>query len=393
MKVREIILQKINFENWIYCIIFLLPIYLIKIHLFNLPTNLLELLIGGGFLVWLLNKWSELETFFAKYKKYFFSIGLIFTGLLISMIFNGNYAVALGIIKGWFIFPVLFFAAVLFLLDQSKAEKALRVFYFSALFVSATALLYYFFGKLTFDFRLQAFFNSPNYLAMYLGPAIPIGIFWLRKNWKLYALSLAIILAALFFTKSFAAWAAIVISLTVVFWTEKRFKKEPLLATFSVVLVVIFMFFSQTGTKKLTDALNQSERSSAASRFMIWSVAAKSVFENPIFGIGPGNFQNKYLLEQRNNPPYLEWAVSHPHNLFLAFWLYSGVLGLSGFLFLILFFFIDFFKKQKNALKFMALGMMLCILLQGFLDTTYFKNDLAIIFWLAFAGMIKSNED
>ena len=72
---------------------------------------------------------------------------------------------------------------------------------------------------------------------------------------------------------------------------------------------------------------------------MIWKSAGLMIKNNPLFGIGPGNFQEKYMEYQKYFPPYLEWAVPQPHNIFLAFWLESGLIGLAGFILLLLYFF------------------------------------------------------
>jgi O-antigen ligase len=104
---------------------------------------------------------------------------------------------------------------------------------------------------------------------------------------------------------------------------------------------------------------------------------------NPLFGIGPGNFQEKYLEYQEYFPPYLEWAVPQPHNLYLAFWLESGLVGLTGFIWIIFL----FFKDNKNAIRenreigILFLEIMIYILVHGMVDTTYWRNDLALVFW------------
>jgi len=36
------------------------------------------------------------------------------------------------------------------------------------------------------------------------------------------------------------------------------------------------------------------------------------------------------------------------------------------------------------------LGVMLYVLVHGIFDTTYFKNDLAVVFWLNFLALKKS---
>jgi O-antigen ligase len=117
---------------------------------------------------------------------------------------------------------------------------------------------------------------------------------------------------------------------------------------------------------------------------MIWQSAGKILEDNPTWGIGPGNFQEKYLEYQKYYPPYLEWAVPHPHNLYLAFYLYSGILGLAAFLLSIFFWLKKIMAQKKEATVLVALGIIAYFLLHGMVDTTYFKNDLAVIFWLAF---------
>jgi len=91
-------------------------------------------------------------------------------------------------------------------------------------------------------------------------------------------------------------------------------------------------------------------------------------------------FQKYYLDYQVNFAPYPEWSVPQPHNIFLAFWLQAGLLGLVGFFWLL----ISFFKKiePKQILSSILIGTMIYILIHGMVDTTYWKNDLSIIFWL-----------
>jgi hypothetical protein len=47
-------------------------------------------------------------------------------------------------------------------------------------------------------------------------------------------------------------------------------------------------------------------------------------------------------------------------------------------------------KEKKEPLALMAMGIMMVILIHGLFDTTYFKNDLAVIFWLNFLALRKS---
>ena len=143
-------------------------------------------------------------------------------------------------------------------------------------------------------------------------------------------------------------------------------------------------------TKKMMDIITFNQRSSVASRVMIWRSAQKMLENDWAMGIGPSNFQEKYLDNQKYFSPYLEWAVPHPHSIYLAFWLSAGLLGFLTFLLMLFSWFRDFFgnKKRETALGFVSLGIILYFFLHGLADTTYFKNDLAVVFWLAFLALL-----
>ena len=380
-----------SLENLIYLTVFSLPCYLLKITLFGLPSNALELLIIINIIFWLLscakkNSWFD---FLEKYKTFFWPVGLIFFGLILSMLVNKSYLVSAGIIKAWFVLPVLFALAINSVINVDRRENVFKVYYFSAFFIALISLVYFIFGYLTYDGRLAGIFNSPNYLAMYLAPAIFVGYHLLWRNGagcfkkRLVFVSSGIIILALYLTYSYATWLALLVAFLLVFGVEKKtfFRK-----TFVISLIMLALVFFQQGKNKFADLVSLNTRSSLASREMIWRTAEKMIQENWLYGIGVGNFQTKYLEYQKYFPPYLEWAVPHPHNLYLAFWLYCGLIGFVGFILLIIFWFKVLFAGQKNPnLKFMGLGIMVYILFHGFFDTTYFKNDLAVIFWLLFA--------
>lgn len=382
---RKEIKKLISLENFVGIILALLPLYLGKVVFFGMSLNFLEIMIGGAFLWWLLKKrFGNLEwkDFLRNHKTIFSLIGIIFLSLALSTFFNGNLRVGFGIIKGWFIFPLIT-ALIAVDLFRNKKIKAWRFFYGGAVGVATLALVGFFLGQITYDGRLQGIFNSPNYLAMYLAPAIIIGTVLFTENRKQYGLSLAIIALAFFLTYSFAAWLVIAIVLVGLFFLARKDEKNRRIFIGFVALIGL-VFLLQTKTDKLNNLLNLDARSSLSSRSMIWESAGKLVLDNPIWGIGPGNFQEKYLEYQKYFPPYLEWAVPHPHNLYLAFYLYAGIAGLLAFLLLIFFWLKKIIQRKEEKIVLVAVGIIIYVLLHGILDTTYFKNDLAVIFWLAF---------
>jgi len=391
---------KISQNYAILAILFLLPAYLFRIKLSWVSFNVLELLIGILFLVWILNKEKKYLIFTSKY---LVPVSLIFVGLVLSVVANKNYYVGLGAIKGWFVVPIIF--GIIFFdalkKDDSLLKKTLLVLFFSGMAVSAVGVVYKFLGILTFDNRLKIFWDSPNQLAMFLAVPFLIGVIKFgfeefrelcsrREKAELWGnggmfFGSLLILSNLYFTKSYGAWLALTTALIALIWL-KYGKKEhnKYLKIFAIVLILLLAWASLDKYKSIE---NLGVRSSLTSREMIWNSAGLMIEKNPLFGVGPGNFQEKYLEYQKYFPPYLEWSAPQPHNIFLAFWIESGLLGLLGFVGLLACFFRDNKKAIRNDrdLGILFLAIMICILIHGLVDTTYWRNDLAVVFWAVIA--------
>lgn len=395
----------------INAVIFLMPTYFIRYSFLGIPTSFLEVMIYTLFLVWLYKemksgkRFEKLSVLFKKERVLFYGILLLFSGLFISTAYSSDIRTSLGIVKGWFVDPFLFFLIFVSCIGGDKDIKnALFGWVLSGLAVALVAINYFIAGDVTFDGRLRAFFLSPNHLAMYLAPAfiiilaflinIPnlrinetkekieigkLGNYRLRiTNYELLITILAAISVVLYLTHSFGALLGI--SAGSACMIVKLFcRKEGLHKNknfFSIALVLLF-FGLVLGLGKLEQIENSSGRSSFHSRAMIWNASREMIKESPLVGIGPGTFQEKYLsISAKFSEPYLEWAVPQPHNIFLAFYLQTGVLGLLGFVAILFWFFMN---TKKSV---MITALMLYFLIHGLIDTTYWKNDLSVMFWL-----------
>ena len=366
-------------------ILFLLPFYFIKFKYSWLSFNLVEILIVVLFFVWFFDKNTRYKI---QNTRYYIPVLLILAGVALSTLVNKNYYVGLGIIKGWFFLPIVF--AIIFFDNLKKNEKILNwslvMLFYSGILVSIEGIYYWLSGILTYDGRLRIFFDSPNQLAMFLAPVFLIGLFLFlkeveKKKKTITTVGLLLIGLNLFLTFSYGAWLslAIVSAISLVIIMKNNESKITLVVF--TLFFLLFLFFYQKDNFSNTRLFG--ERSSLASRLMIWKSAALIIEKNPISGVGPGNFQNKYLEYQKYFPPYLEWAVPQPHNLYLAFWLEAGFIGLIGFSLLV----IQFFRDNKKAIGNNRLYGTLCLaavlyyLVHGLVDTTYWRNDMAVVFW------------
>ncbi|MBT3356358.1 O-antigen ligase family protein [bacterium] len=256
-------------------------------------------------------------------------------------------------------------------------------------FLAISGVIFFFLDKLTFDGRLQIFLNSPNALAMILTPGIIILLAFLHsKKGFLYIFILLLLFFHIFSTIATLSFGALLsLSFLVVFFifkktTQIEWSRAYLILSLVVILFSVFLLF----LAPLSSMLGYEQKkpaSSTDSRIMIYDVTKQIISEHLFWGIGPGNFQKHYLLNQANYPPYPEWAVPHPHNNILLTIAEGGVFALLGLLLLLT----NRFDPTKVSYGVFLLFLLAYLLLHGIIDTTIWKNDTAVIFWL-FLGIL-----
>ncbi len=329
--------------------------------------------------------------------------GILFLGgSIVSLLLNPYTLTGLGMIKSWFGFPFLF--ALLLWRDTQhlrERDRMLIIWYGVLCGIALRSFYYLLTGDITYDGRLQGDYASPNFLAYSLAPAILMSCWYLlyvrTQSWLWFAnLSVLALLVSVFFaTHSYGAWGGVFVALGIFLLLKNNhctpFKKS-LLIGLSVLSVFLAFIYFEHGSDKWQALMHQSERSALASRLMIWQSALKMVSDSPVFGIGIGRFQQVYLSYQAFFPPYLEWAVPEPHNIFLAVYLSTGLVGLLGFLILMSrLIFLLWRQYQKNTNPGVSgidsvffLGLSALFLVYGFMDTPLFTTELSYVFFLWF---------
>lgn len=427
-------------EKLIYLLPALFPLYLVKVDLGAIPSNLLEiatvLLFMWQLLVWII-KWPGWKAGvdrgfwlkqFLNQQKWFLLYSAIFVAIILlstaivptqNLLADGNTIfesrkVALGILKGWMIVPYMYFT-LLWFGNRSKANlfASLYAYIFSALPLVIWAFYQYATGDfITMDARASGPFINANYLAMYLAPAVvALWILITRSivlGFKLKRFIIGVILAALYsiallMTQSYGAMLSVIVTLLLFFVSavlihkkyQKTFELDILkrigyfLATFALITILsaILLF---ANTEKWKSFTNISDRDSTSVRLQVYQISETLVLENPLLGIGLGQFQAQYDLNAKRvlqGPPY-EYVMIHPHNTLLAVWLNLGIVGMLMFIALV-------FSCLRRCLKsasyedqfyrLIGVSMLLVMFFHGLVDTYLFKNDLAFLFWMIVA--------
>jgi len=163
---------------------------------------------------------------------------------------------------------------------------------------------------------------------------------------------------------------------------KERLNLKKLIGSLAaLVLVFVIVIVTQLDSRKFQQFLDWENRSSTSVRLEVYEVAWGLINEEPLTGIGPGLFQAEYQTRGRENLGHvpMEWNIPHPHNIFFAFWLNAGLIGLLVIIALLI---LAHFPFTYPLIALWG------IFIHGLFDTPFWKNDLAMIFWLIMAAIV-----
>jgi len=387
---------------------FLYPAYFLRFAVAGIPFTVTEIFIYVLFGLWVaeLIRDRKIVIWDQRTRRYWYAVFLLFIGATLGVLYAPEFLqlpsgeilnaklTTLGVWKGWVVAPMLYFAVLTQVLKSQKdVEKILRMFVYSAVLVSLLAYGLGLFSKgVTIDFRLRGFYESANYLALYLVPAILINIYFVLRRQSpptkqdvINISTLVILVYSLFFTQSYAGIIGVFgsLGLFVLYLAIKipKFRKKGIGAIFLLVAIFIVIILSQLNAPKFKQFLDYKNRSSTSVRLEIYQTSWDLLKEHPVIGHGPGLFQANYQIQAPKTLERapLEWNMPHPHNIFLGFWMNAGLLGLIAFLALLI------FVHRPFTYPLIALWG---IVIHGLFDMPFWKNDLAMIFWLIIASIL-----
>lgn len=412
-------MKKFNYYL-ILAICFLLPTYLIRFDIFGVPTTLLEILIYASVLLSIVSCIKYHISCVDKLKKNYIWVPLLLFLIsgVIGIFISPDKRVALGQFKGFILDPILFFWVIITNINTKKEIKhILWAFIFSGIYVSMFAIYQKITGQVAHDGRIVGLFGySPNYLAFYMVPLTLVLLFLFypktssgvskntalhfegNKNIWLNIISvflLFVYIYVIYLTGSRAGlisfFGAIIGAIIIKNIALLKIKKSiKYLVVIAMIILALFIGYKYL---KPDFSLSPDEggriTSSNNVRWQIWETTVSKIIptnNNWIMGIGLGNYQ-PYFTDFTggwvNYPEWISpWALT-PHNLFLHTLLNIGILGLIAFVWLLYIFFknIDF----KSPISYAIFASMLAIMVQGLIDTPYWKNDLSVMFFMFLA--------
>ena len=159
-----------------------------------------------------------------------------------------------------------------------------------------------------------------------------------------------------------------------------------------ITLLMLIACFVIPFTRQEVISVIDVQDTSADVHVVMWKGAARIIRANPILGTGLASFPVVY--EKYKEASHTEF-FPNPDELYFTLWIEMGLAGLAVFIWLMVKYFREACRAVRsfgndNSSRALMVGLMaamVALLVHGFFDTPYFKNDLAIIFW-ALVGLV-----
>lgn len=370
-----------------------LPLYAVRWSYGPIPTTLLEHLVVATVAVYIVARWRESGGIKDLRTAYDIPILLLLLSGLISIVVAKDHRGALGLYKAYFVEPIILFYVAAGMLRRREHFQTLLLGF--GIGTSVFALLNIgwfvvaFFSKtIESGAPPSAIYTSSNEVAMFLEPpaafAAALVLFSDDRRHRRLALAWAAILAiALALTFSRGAYLAFAVLAVLTIATVRPSLRRPLLVIGIVAAVIVLVaIVTASNTPIMQDrfsyvALNYTLQT----RSLIYVATWHMVTAHPFQGLGLGAY--RYVLH--------EFPEIYPHDVYLAFWVELGILGLVAFLVILVGLFWRAWRELPRAVGFErallwgALGTWVLWAVHGIFDTPYWKNDMSIEFWIVAA--------
>lgn len=411
---------------WLIALMVLaLPSYLYRVTLFGVPTTALELIIYLTALCLLVRQPIKitLENWSKYWRLWRWPLILIGLGAMIAVWLGDQTAKSLGLFKA-FIFDPLVVLAILTGVDRLDYRRPLV---WGSLMLMAVMACSVSFGGQTLDGRSLGLYGldttaSPNFLALLVAPLTTwfVALAWSNRQTTSNTLNrvelilcvVAIILGIYTLEASGSragALATALASLITVglYWLQELPRQSKIRQNLKLILVAVSVLIIGIGIWQARPNFGPEATARQATsnnlRFEIWRTTITEILPDywPL-GHGLGDYQRVFATKTADRPNFVAfitpWAYS-PHNLWLNLWVNFGLLGLVGFSWLLYLGLcagwqeLSRERSPRFSLVVPAAAILLTIIIQGLVESQLYKNDLAVLFAIAFAlTQIKGGE-
>lgn len=309
-------------------------------HIFLTGDTILYIIILYFLLILILNRYGK-KSLIGNYRKMFKDPVNIFmllwiTAMFISVIYAKDRELAFSESIRFSSYVFLFFIIKYYINEEKIYRWILNSYLFTSFIIGIYSIYQKIMGtgliessKFGREIRISSFLENANNLGMYsvfiIFPLIILSIKEKRLKIKfIYLILTAMASVNLILSYSRNAFIGFAIGISI-FMFMYGIKYIIL-----VILPIILACFVPAISSRIMDI---SDTSKNLSRIKLWKIAVYIIRDNPVLGVGNGNYTCYYPV-YKNRVAYIDYTPLgsvHPHNMFLKAYTELGLLGIISF--------------------------------------------------------------
>ena len=377
-----------------------LPLYLIRFKIGPLPTTFLEIILLALFVGFSVQyRWSGWKSGWKRLGSWRWPVIAWLVVTLFEVYISPSILAGFGLWRAYILEPLLVFVMLAGSIHDEKDARALRRSLFATvLFLVLWATIQFATGKgiphpydvaISAGRRATGPYSFPNALSLFV---TPIGTWafclWLEDRRRLLSLVTALgALVGIALARSNGgaiAFSIVAIIALVISFARKTDRGLPRVWSGSIVgalAVASAVVFARSAWRAKLLAVLSFHEWSGKVRLVMWKETWEMLKTHWFFGAGFGGYP--IMFAPFHKATYIE-IFQYPHNILFNFWSETGILGVLVFVWIIVTWIRSAARNSFLVPRslFLKLAPLLAILIHGLVDVPYFKNDLAIVFWM-----------
>lgn len=357
-----------------------LPLYLVRFRIGPLPTTVLEAYLLVLFVV------ATVGFGLVSWKKGWVAMSgwqwpvLLWTMATLAAVFwSPSIVTGLGLWRAYVLEPVLVFVLLFGLrdiVDRKRIEQSIRLvitivgFWAIYQFVTGQGIPSPWNVSIADGRRATGPFPYPNALALFV---VPFGAYlfsrWIeakREWWLLVSWAMAGLSALL--AKSDGGLIALAAASWFVLVVRRETRRIAIgLALLGLLAITLIAPLRNTFIEEATFS-----GWSGRVRTWTWTETWNMLKDRPVLGAGFGGYPT--VFKPYHEKTFIE-IFQYPHTIVFNVWSEAGLVGLFAFGWIVV-------MWVRRRVSWIAMAPLIAILIHGLVDVPYFKNDLAIAFWL-----------
>ncbi|MDD2786197.1 MAG: O-antigen ligase family protein [Patescibacteria group bacterium] len=419
------------FDVWAFLLPIFLPLYVIRFNIGPLPTTALEVFVLVSFAIWLVSKTQDFASLQnnAALRRWVWPITAWLVATLIAALVAQDKWGAFGHWRAFMLEPILIFVMLTNLIPPAPLNKR-GTKQWLMYGISAVTIMLGLYAIVQFATgwgiphpwdawpgrRATGVFGFPNGLSLFV---VPFGVVcWMEllkiKNYELRIKNFGVnFYSILFLSATIAAGTAVVLAksmggiiafgigivLTLIINKKTRRVGAALSALGLIVAAIVGyqILSTQLNSTNIDATIFSTKRWSSMVRTVIWQESIQIIKVHPLLGTGLRSYQT--AIAPYHTATWME-IFPHPHNIILMVWIETGLLGLLAFIWICVAwvkmvqrprYVVLAYKQLSNQdhgpgtmdpPRWLWVIPLIVILVHGMIDMPYFKNDLAMQFWI-----------